>query len=229
MLRWLLLPAKYRHIEKYIGDRPFALLDIGAGNHSASKTKKWFPNCEYHGVDLDKTYNNDENDLRLMHAFYEMNLEDLQFDIIPDNYFDFIMCAHVIEHLKNGDLVLEKLLSKIKVGGYLYVEYPGYHSTQLPSMYGTLNFFDDHTHVRIYSVSELMNLFMRKGMKIISGGTRRHLPTMLLMPLKIFHNFFVYKKVLASIFWDYFGFAEFVLIQKPVEAKTNTERQTIKY
>lgn len=229
MFRQLLLPAKYRYIEKYIGNRPFSLLDIGAGNHSASKTKKWYPEAVYHGVDLDKTYNNDENDLRQMHAFYEMNLEDLQFDVIPENHFDFIMCAHVIEHLKNGDQVLEKLLSKIKPGGYLYVEFPGYRSTQLPSMYGTLNFFDDHTHVRIYSVRELMNLFMRHGMKVMAGGTRRHVPTMLLMPLKIFHNLMVYKKVLASILWDYFGFAEFALIQKPAGKVTTGERQTIKY
>lgn len=230
MFRRLLLPAKYRFIEKYIGSHSFALLDIGAGNHSASKTKKWYPQCEYHGVDLDKTYNNDEQDLLMMHAFYEMNLEALQFDVIPENYFDFIMCAHVIEHLRNGDMVLEKLLSKIKPGGYLYVEFPGYRSTQLPSMYGTLNFYDDPTHVRIYSVRELMNLFLRNGMKVLSGGTRHHLPTMLLMPLKIPHNLLVYRKVLASIFWDYFGFAEFVLIQKPHAEKAASEkRQTIAY
>lgn len=229
MFRWLLLPAKYRFIEKHIGQKPFNLLDIGAGNHSASKTKKWYPDCIYHGVDLDRTYNNDESDLRLMHAFYEMNLEALQFDSIPEAHFDFIMCAHVIEHLRNGDMVLEKLLSKIKPGGYLYVEFPGYRSTQLPSMYGTLNFYDDHTHVRIYSVRELMNLFLRNGVKVKSGGTRRHLPTMLLMPLKIVHNLIVYRNVLASIFWDYFGFAEYVLVQKPMADQEMKERQTIRY
>src|SRR5438552_1511265 len=101
-IRWLTLPSKFRYIDKFVGEKPFRLLDIGAGNHSASKTKKWFPRCEYHGVDLDKNYNNDQTDFGLMHSFYEMNLEKLEFDPIPDNYFDFIMMAHVIEHLHNG-------------------------------------------------------------------------------------------------------------------------------
>lgn len=214
MLRWLTLPSKFRFIDRFIGSRAFALLDIGAGNHSASIAKKWFPNCEYHGVDLDKHYNNDENDFKQMTAFYEMNLEDLQFDAIPNNHFDFILISHVIEHLNNGDAVIENLLPKLKQGGLIYVEFPGYQSTQLPRMKGTLNFYDDDTHFRIYSVAEIMNLQMRNNMQVMAGGTRRHLPTMLLMPFKIPHNLLVYKRIIPSIFWDYFGFAEYVLARK---------------
>ncbi|RZJ91550.1 MAG: class I SAM-dependent methyltransferase, partial [Hymenobacter sp.] len=134
LFRKLAIPAKFRFIERYYGTKPFRLLDIGAGNHSASNTKKWFPNCEYYGVDLDKNYNNDERDFQVMTAFYEMNLEELSFEAIPDDYFDFIMLAHVIEHLRNGDAVLEGLLPKLKKGGMLYVEFPGLHSTALPRM-----------------------------------------------------------------------------------------------
>lgn len=227
MLRWLLLPSKFRYVQKYVGNKPFTLLDIGAGNHSASKTKKWFPQCCYHGLDLDKTYNNNELDWKCMDAFYELNLEHLQFDQIPDNTFDFIMCAHVIEHLKNGDEVLQRLISKLKPGGFLYVEFPGFWSTQLPSMYGTLNFYDDPTHVRIYSVAELMNLFLRNQMNIVAGGTRKHIPTMLLMPLKVAYNLMRYRKVMASLFWDFTGFAEYVLVQKPVAQVTPRQRHTI--
>ncbi len=215
MIRWLTLPPKYRFLEKHIGNKPFRLLDIGAGNHSASKTKKWYPNCEYHGVDLDKNYNNDESDFKVMHSFYEMNLEELNFGVIPDNYFDFIMMAHVIEHLRNGDDVVEQLLTKLRPGGLIYIEFPGYRSSQLPHMDGTLNYYDDPTHVRIYSVPELMNLAMRNNMKVLTGGYRRHLPTMLLMPFKIPHNLIVYGKIIPSIFWDYFGFAEYILAVKP--------------
>ena len=190
------------------------LLDIGAGNHSASKTKKWFPNCEYHGLDLNKNYNNDENDFKLMQSFYELNLEELNLDSVPNANFDFIMMAHVIEHLKNGDQVLVKLLAKLKPGGYLYVEYPGIRSTRLPRMKGTLNFFDDDTHVRVYSLTELYNLFLKNNTEIIKGGTRRYIPNILMMPLKVIHNLIKYGKILPSIFWDFFGFAEFILIKK---------------
>jgi trans-aconitate methyltransferase len=214
MLSALTLPAKYRYLNKLFKQGEFVLLDIGAGNHSASKTKKWFPNCEYHGLDLNKNYNNDENDFKLMQSFYELNLEDLNLDSVPNAHFDFIMMAHVIEHLKNGDQVLVKLLAKLKPGGYLYVEYPGIRSTRLPRMKGTLNFFDDETHVRVYSLTELYNLFLKNNTEIIKGGTRRYMPNILMMPLKVIHNLIKYGKILPSIFWDFFGFAEFILIKK---------------
>ena len=214
MLRAITLPAKYRFLNKLFKQGEFVLLDIGAGNHSASKTKKWFPNCEYHGLDLNKNYNNDENDFKLMKSFYELNLEDLNLDIVPNAHFDFIMMAHVIEHLKNGEEVLVKLLAKLKPGGYLYVEYPGIRSTRLPRMKGTLNFFDDETHVRVYSLTELYNLFLKNNTEIIKGGTRRYMPNILMMPLKVIHNLIKYGKILPSIFWDFFGFAEFILIKK---------------
>ena len=214
MLRAITLPAKYRFLNKLFKKGEFVLLDIGAGNHSASKTKKWFPNCEYHGLDLNKNYNNDENDFKLMQSFYELNLEELNLDSVPNANFDFIMMAHVIEHLKNGDQVLVKLLAKLKPGGYLYVEYPGIKSTQLPRMKGTLNFFDDDTHVRVYSLTELYNLFLNNNTEIINGGTRRYIPNILMMPFKVIHNLIKYGKILPSIFWDFFGFAEFILIKK---------------
>lgn len=214
MYRLLALPAKYRFLDKVFGQSSFVLLDIGAGNHSASKTKKWFPNCEYHGLDLDKNYNNDENDFKEMKAFYEINLESLEFDNIPDNHFDFIMMAHVIEHLKNGDLVVERLLKKLKKGGCFYVEYPGIRSTRLPKMEGTLNYFDDPTHVRIYSLRELYNLFLRNDFEVVRGGRRRYWPNILIMPFKIPHNIIKYGKIIPSIFWDLLGFADYVLAKK---------------
>ena len=214
MLSALTLPAKYRYLNKLFKQGTFVLLDIGAGNHSASKTKKWFPNCEYHGLDLNKNYNNDENDFKLMKSFYELNLEELNLDSVPNAHFDFIMMAHVIEHLKNGDQVLVKLLAKLKPGGYLYVEYPGIRSTRLPRMKGTLNFFDDDTHVRVYSLTELYNLFLKNNTEIIKGGTRKYIPNILMMPFKVIHNLIKYGKILPSIFWDFFGFAEFILIKK---------------
>ena len=214
LFRPVLLPSKFRFIERFYGQKPFRLLDIGAGNHSASNTKKWFPACEYHGVDLDKNYHNDENDFRLMTAFYEMNLEALDFAAIPDNYFDFIVMAHVVEHLKNGDDVIAGLLPKLRKGGLIYLEFPGYHSTTLPRMQGTLNFFDDDTHVRIYSLQEFYNLFLRHQFQVVAGGAQRRWHNVLLIPLKIPHNLIKYKRIVPSIFWDLLGFAEYVVARK---------------
>jgi ubiquinone/menaquinone biosynthesis C-methylase UbiE len=208
------LTPKYFYFNKCFQQSPFKLLDVGSGNHSPSKTKKLFPNCEYHGIDLNSDYNYNEEDLKAMHSFYEMNLDDLNFDAIPDNYFDFISMNHIIEHLKFGDQAIRLLTGKLKPGGYIYIEYPGQKSTKLPSMHGTLNFYDDPTHVRIYSVQEIVEILNREKLKPISSGTRRNLVFLLAMPFRILGNILKRKKLQGNIFWDLLGFAEYVFARK---------------
>lgn len=205
---------KFIYLKKSFGNSPFRLLDIGAGNHSATKTKIVFPKCEYHGVDMEKDYNNGEEDFAAMNAFYEMDLTKLDFSFIPENYFDGIWMVHVIEHLYNGDKVIKGLLPKLKSGGYMYIEYPGIKSTALPSMYGTLNFKDDPTHVRLYSTKELSILFETNNCKVLKGGTRRNIWYMLAMPFRIVNYAVRGKKINANVFWDVTGFAEYIYIQK---------------
>lgn len=205
---------KFIYIKKSFGNKPFRLLDIGAGNHSAAKTKMIFPQCEYHGVDREKDYNNSEEDFRLMKSFYEMDLTKLEFSSIPENYFDGIWMVHVIEHLYNGDDVIKGLLQKLKKGGYMYIEYPGVKSTRLPSMYGTLNFKDDPTHVRLYSTKEISALFDSNDCKVLESGTRRNPWYIIAMPFRIIAYFIKRKKIHANVFWDLLGFAEYVWIQK---------------
>jgi ubiquinone/menaquinone biosynthesis C-methylase UbiE len=204
---------KFKFLYQVFKKEPFKLLDVGAGNHSASKTKKLFPACEYHGIDQDQGYENGEEDFKAMDVFYNLDLTKLQFDKIPDNYFDFIRMTHVIEHLHNGDQVVLTLLKKLKSGGYIYMEYPSERSRRLPSMEGTLNFYDDKTHVRIYSVNELVQLLGDKA-RVIKSGVRRNVYYLLAMPFRMAARWLQGKRLLGNIFWDLFGFAEYVFAQK---------------
>jgi SAM-dependent methyltransferase len=206
--------TKFIFLKKAFGSKSFRLLDIGAGNHSATKTKTVFPVCEYHGVDMVKEYNNSEEDFKLMKAFYEMDLTELDFSSIPDNYFDAVLMVHVVEHLFNGDEVIKGLLPKLKSGGYMYIEYPGERSTTLPSMYGSLNFKDDTTHVRVYSVKELSKLLEENGCRVLKGGTRRNGWFIAAMPFRILKTWLSGKRLQGNIFWDALGFAEYVWVRK---------------
>lgn len=208
------LNFKFLYLKKSFGTHSFRLLDIGAGNHSASKTCRVFPACEYYGVDISKHYNNDENDFSVMKSFYELDLTALDYSVIPDNYFDAIWMVHVIEHLQNGNEVIKQLLTKLKSGGFIFIEYPGEKSTRLPSMYGTLNFYDDETHVRVYSVKEISALLAQNNFTVVNSGTRRNWYYILLTPVRIFQSLVTYKKVVGSVFWDLLGFAEFVYARK---------------
>ncbi len=206
--------VKFNFIKKAYGNSPFRLLDVGAGNRSASKTKKAFPNCAYYGLDLDRSTDYTKEDFELMTDFYELDLTKLNYDLIPDNYFDYINMAHVIEHLHNGDEVLPLLLKKLKPGGYFYIEYPGAKSLRLPSMYGTLNFKDDPTHVRVYSVQELKKVFEANNCQVLQSGTRRNWYYIIATPLRIIISLMQIGKVRANVFWDILGFAEFLFVRK---------------
>jgi len=210
---------KFRHIQKSFGNKPFTLLDVGAGNHSASRIKGLFPQCSYYGLDLNKDYNNSEADFNCMAGFYELDLTKLDYNIIPDEHFDGICMAHVIEHLYNGDEVVPQLLKKLKPGGYFYIEYPGKKSLTLPSMKGTLNFKDDPTHVRVYSVPELKNIFKANSCTVLTAGTRRNWFYILSFPLRALISLVKRGYVQGNVFWDLMGFAEYLWVKKQRSTK----------
>jgi len=205
---------KFRHIRKSFGSSPFNLLDVGAGNHSASRITRLFPQCSYYGLDIDKNYNNNEADFACMKGFYETDLTKLDYSHIPDAFFDGIWMAHVVEHLHNGDEVVAHLLPKLKPGGYFYIEYPGKKSLTLPSMKGTLNFKDDPTHVRVYSVPELRKVFEAGDGKVLAAGTRRNWYYIFTMPLRALQSLIKKGHVEGNVLWDLMGFAEYLWVRK---------------
>jgi hypothetical protein len=209
-----LMPHKLNYLKEAFGEQEFTLLDVGASNHSASEIRRWIPNCRYYGIDRDRNYNNDEDDFIHMEKFWEKDLTSLAFDDIPDNFFDALMMSHVIEHLQNGEQVIEALLPKVKAGGVIYIEYPSFRSTRLPSKKGCLNFFDDLSHCRLYSLIDIYNILLRNDFKIAKGGVRRDIKRILLMPLIITYLKIRYGYVEGGTFWDLFGLAEFVFASK---------------
>jgi len=210
----VIVPFKLTFFHKKFKDASFNLLDVGCGNHSPSIAKYWFPRCRYYGLDRDPHYNNDSRDTGLMDGFYQIDLVEDTLDEVPNEFFDLVIMAHIIEHLPNGEDVIKGLLPKLRKNGYMYLEYPSFRSTRLPSMRGTLNFFDDPTHCRLYSQMDLYNLFMVNGCKIVKGGTRRRALFIVLMPLRVIHDLVRHRYVSGSAFWDLMGFAEYIVVQK---------------
>lgn len=213
--RQRIVPFKYLAIRRRFGDRPFRLLDVGAGNHAATLAKACFPACHYTGIDRDRSYNNDPEDFAAMDGFFEMDLEDLEFGAIPDAGFDVIQMAHVLEHLPRGDEVLRRLLPKLAPGGMIYVEFPGSRSLRLPSMRGTLNFHDDPTHVRLFTAAEVAGILGQEGLTVREAGVRRDWRGIVFLPLKVAHAWWRYRFIPGSAFWDVLGFAEYVIAEKP--------------
>lgn len=210
----IIKPFRIRQVQRYLKAEDVRILDVGSGSHSASITRQWIPKCHYTGLDISKSFGNDESDYKAMDSFIEMDLTKLDFTSIPDNSFDLIIMSHVVEHLHNGDKVIQGLVSKLKQGGIFYIEFPSERSVNFPSMRETLNFYDDPTHCRIYTVKEVSGLLKARDMEVVSSGVRRQLINILVMPVKILLQLLTKGYVRAGVFWDLYGFAEFVIAKK---------------
>ncbi len=210
----LVKPFKIQLAQKYIANDALKILDVGAGSHSASITKQWLPACNYTGIDIPGSYNNDASDFKAMDKFIEMDLTKLDFTAIPDNNYDMIVMSHVIEHLHNGDKVIAGLLPKLKKNGIIYLEFPSERSVNFPSKKETLNFYDDPTHCRLFSVKEVSGILTQNKLSILSEGTRRQWINILLMPFKIVFQTLTKGYVRGGVYWDYYGFADYVLAKK---------------
>jgi hypothetical protein len=83
-----------------------------------------------------------------------------------------------------------------------------------PSKRETLNFYDDPTHCRIFSVKEVKDILERSKLNILSTGVRRRMINILLMPFKIVFQSITKGYVRAGVYWDFYGFAEYVIARK---------------
>ncbi len=205
---------KYKFAKRFINQDNVRVLEIGIGNDSPINLKKVFPYAEYYGVDKDLNYNLSEKSLNSIHKFYQADLEKDSLIEIPNNFFDYVIIAHVIEHIDNGEEIIKELTKKVKSGGGFYIEYPRKASAKFPSMKGTLNFYDDPTHKRFYEIDKLKEILAAEGFQIIKSGTKRDVSRIVGIPFMILKSLVTLKYVRGSVFWDLLGFAEFILGEK---------------
>ncbi len=204
---------KYKFV-KFINSKHAIILEVGIGNNSPRIFKHLYPSYTYHGIDKDLLYNLDNVSISKVDKFFKIDLQKSELNEIPDCYYDFIIVAHVIEHLNNGLRVIEKLCNKVKRGGYLYIEFPREESKKFPSMRGTLNFYDDPTHKNTYPLNEVLNIISSYNFNIIKRGVKRDKLRIIGLPFMIIKSKLQLGYIRGSTFWDILGFANYILAQK---------------
>lgn len=93
------------------------------------------------------------------------NATDLGF--IPDSSVDFVFASNLFEHMTQAEfaLVLEQVRAKLKRGGTLNILQPNYR-------FAHREYFDDYTHVSIYSDRSLKDFLTHHGFQVIECKPR---------------------------------------------------------
>jgi SAM-dependent methyltransferase len=167
----------------------------------------------YHGVDV-ADYNIDCDDKRLMDAFTLVQTNGGGYETIEQDYYDYIILNHVIEHMADPLPTVSRLCSCLRKGGYIYIAFPSTKSLSLPPAKGTLNFCDDPTHVYVPCIREIANILLRSGVSVCYGGrTRDWLRFILGIPLLLIQviNWLVGRKLSARGVWFVLGFESVVI------------------
>jgi len=93
------------------------------------------------------------------------NVTDLS--LVVDDSVDFVFASNLFEHLKQEEfaVVLQQVRTKLKPGGTLNILQPNYR-------FAYREYFDDYTHVAVYSDSSLSDFLTSQGFRVIDCQPR---------------------------------------------------------
>ncbi|MCM8797248.1 MAG: class I SAM-dependent methyltransferase [Candidatus Omnitrophica bacterium] len=181
------------------------LLDIGSGDGRYLKRASLIrPDLKLYAIDID--------------IYLErITPQDLDSFIIADctnhlplkdESIDFVHCSSVIEHILQVSIIFKEIFRVLKKKGYAYIEAPEAKKVLIPSfgVVGTLNFYDDPTHIRPYTKESLRRLgleagFEEKNIKVFFDYNMFNLlslPYTLFKSLTTWHN--VYLDIVLQAF-----------------------------
>ncbi len=214
MYDWFMYPHRLAAIRPFLEASHPRVLDIGCGNHSPKITRRYFPNCLYHGVD-NRRWNRDDEDDRQIDRFFDLDLETPGcLDQVPAGFYDAVICSHVLEHLSQPYDLVGPMASKLAPGGVLFIEVPSRRSLRLPRavdgwlcVRGCLNFCDDETHQSMVDLEQVAGILREKGLVTRGPVTSKLWRRVLLLPLYLSAVLMAKGFVPASLLWDITGFA----------------------
>lgn len=154
--------ANYKIMEFYKSYIKGVCADLGCNHGACTLLMLEFKNCtELYGFDL----NNDALEIAKKNA-QKMNNDNINIVFqkeyldninIKDEYFDFLMSFHTIEHIYPDNIhnVVKEFYRILKSGGYILISIPYEHA------------YPDKAHVAFYNEKTLVELFESCGFKTL--------------------------------------------------------------
>ena len=145
------------------------VFDIGCGNDPFKVQR---PDIRYVGLDV-KDYNQRHDPTE--HADEYIAVPTKEFLIAIEerpNQFDAVVSSHNLEHCENPDGVVSAMARALRPGGRIFLAFPSAASLNMPSREGTLNFWDDDTHLRPPDYRRVLSLLTDEGISIDYAAER---------------------------------------------------------
>lgn len=163
-------------IQRTVNQASRTLLDVGCGAGLMAFELKHKLNAEVWGIEYNPAAAQKAS-LRIDKVFtgrVEDNIPKL-----PDNYFDTIIFADVLEHLMDPALVIRNLKRKLADNGELIASIPNVRFWGVISnlISGHWEYEDagilDRTHLKFFTRSSIMNMFSGAGYRIVNMYSNR--------------------------------------------------------
>lgn len=157
------------------------VLEIGCGPGSQSKVFREQLGCDVVGVEIDPV--RAEKARAYCREVHVANLDtDDLGTILKDEKFDVVVCADVLEHLRNPEALLVKLKLFLKADGYLVTSIPNitHASIVYEMVHGRFDYKSegllDSTHIKLFSCASALSLIENAGYWVNELQKARTLP-----------------------------------------------------
>jgi 2-polyprenyl-3-methyl-5-hydroxy-6-metoxy-1,4-benzoquinol methylase len=152
------------------------VLDVGAGSGALRGFREWLGfkrlDLKFIGISLD---HGEHTETYEEFHICDLSQESPKFELKPSD----AVLAQFIEHVQDPGIFLKKLADVLPVGGTAFVDWPAAHTINLPKCadirsHGfnitTLNFFDDSTHLKAYTIEEMSDYAAAAGFEVTAAG-----------------------------------------------------------
>ena len=192
------------------------VLDVGCGEESYVRINQLVKNISYYGIDIVAHHNNHFNNFRKSKIFLYTFLSNQFHNFykkIPD--IDYVVWSHNIEHCKYPYKTFKGISKIHKKNGLMYLSFPSSKSLKFPRRKGTLNFYDDKTHVNVIDYEILEKKLEKYNYKILYKNIsyKPLIPYFFGFVFEPLSKFFG-KNLPYGLTWYYYGFESIYILQK---------------
>lgn len=188
------------------------ILDVGCGNNSPYKFKRILPFCHYTGLDV-ADYNIDKPEIADEYIITTPNDFVKEIDKF-DQHFDAVVSSHNLEHCLDRDGVLLSMLKSVKKGGEIFLSFPTEKSVNFPRRKGTLNYYDDPTHMFAPPNFDEVIKVLKENDFIVSYSQKQYSPLILKFFGFLFEPISRMKNKVMRGTWEYYGFESIITAKK---------------